>query len=59
MYLYHNCTNALYYIICIGIAGGAFTIVAPVYVAECSDPDVRGKLSVGFDFGIAAGILYV
>ena len=38
--------------------GGAFTVSAPIYVAETSDPDIRGKLSAGFDMGIAGGILY-
>jgi len=43
----------------IGCAAGAFAVISPIYVAETADPDIRGKLSVGFDMGIALGILYV
>ena len=41
-----------------GLSGGAFAVVAPTYVAETSDPDIRGKLSAGFDMGLAIGFSY-
>jgi sugar porter (SP) family MFS transporter len=40
-----------------GIGVGASSVTAPVYIAEVSPPDIRGRLVAMFQFNIVLGIL--
>ncbi|CAG7727730.1 unnamed protein product [Allacma fusca] len=42
-----------------GYCGGAFSLAAPIFIAETADVDIRGKLSAGFDLMITVGMLFM
>lgn len=42
-----------------GFCGGVFCVSAPMYTAELSEKDIRGKLGVLFQFMLVSGILMV
>ncbi|CAG7826803.1 unnamed protein product [Allacma fusca] len=42
-----------------GFCGGAFTIAAPVFIAESADVKIRGGLASGFDLMVSVGMLYI
>lgn len=41
-----------------GIAGGAFFVVAPIYIGEISEKDIRGTLCSFFQLMVTGGILF-
>lgn len=45
--------------VCCGIAGGAFFVIAPMYIGEIAEKDIRGKLGSFFQLMVTIGILIV
>lgn len=44
---------------CVGLCGGAVTVVAPSYIAETSSPHVRGLFGSCFQVLVTVGVLYI
>lgn len=45
--------------ILLGIAGGAFFVVAPMYIGEIAEKEIRGTLGSFFQLMVTTGILFV
>lgn len=41
-----------------GFASGSYSLVAPVYVTEIAEKEIRGKLGTYFQVQVNAGILF-
>ena len=42
-----------------GLAGGSFTIIAPVFIAETADIKYRGGLASAFDLMVSTGMFFM
>jgi len=55
--LAQNWTGFLFYRFIGGLAVGASSVIAPMYIAEIAPPHLRGRLGTSFQLNIVAGIL--
>ncbi len=48
----------LFFFPIIGFGAGSFSLAAPIYIVECSEPRIRGSLAILMQFMVTSGNVF-